>query len=86
MSIGTENTGNLVHELCEHVDSVINVFTEGCGKCCGFTGILTNVSCDAIKLITRDSCCFGPFAARFGTVTIIPIDEITAVTFCNTTF
>ena len=51
-----------------------------------YGSILTNVSCDAIKIITRDSCCFGPSNARFGTVTIIPIDEITAVTFCNTTF
>jgi hypothetical protein len=89
-----ENNGNrLIEELVEHIDSVVTIHTEGC-KCHGFTGLLTCVNCDSVKIITCcDGCgehfgggCSGGFGRRFGTVTIIPICEITAVTFCNTTF
>ena len=73
------DTNTLLNELCEHVDSLVTIFTEGSGRI-GFTGLLSSVNCDAVKLIT----CTG--GRRFGVITLIPLDQITACTFCNTTF
>lgn len=79
------NSGNnscLVDSLTENVNSVIVCYTEG--GC--FSGLLVSVNCECIKIITRacKSGC-GPSCGNiFGKVTVIPIDQITAVTFCNT--
>ena len=70
-----------LHEsLCENVNSLVTVYTDG--GCC-FTGLLCSVSSDAVKLVTTNySRCSS--CERFGKVTVIPIREIVAVTFCNT--
>lgn len=77
-SLQTNNSG-LIDELCDQIDSVVTIYTEGC---C-FTGLLAGVSSDAIKLITR--CASGcPGRNSFGRITIIRLCSIEAVTFCNT--
>jgi hypothetical protein len=75
----------LVNALCEYEDNVVTIYTEGCSNTCGFTGLLTHVSCDCVKLV---SCTNGGgcrSGCRFATVTVFPIDKIVAVTRCNTT-
>ncbi|NLT97698.1 MAG: hypothetical protein GXW96_06055 [Christensenellaceae bacterium] len=76
-----DNRRCLIDSLCENVDEVVTICTE---SCC-FTGLLCAVTCDCVKLITRGSghC---PGINCFGKVTVIPISQIEAVTFCNTTF
>lgn len=68
----------MMESLCDNLNSVITCFTE---NCC-FTGLLVAITCDAIKLVTKAShgC---PGQNCYGKVTIIPIREINAVTFCN---
>lgn len=74
-----DNRCCLIDSLCENVDEVVNICTE---FCC-YTGLLCAVSCDCVKLVTRNS--FGcPGRNCFGRITVIPLDQITAVTFCNT--
>ncbi|MGI5849019.1 MAG: hypothetical protein ACOX8Q_02960 [Christensenellales bacterium] len=71
----------LADELCDHLDSVVIIFTS----CFCFTGLLVGVSDDAVKIITRNShCC--PGRSFFGKITIIRLSDIEAVTFCNTSF
>lgn len=73
------SNSSLIDELCNNIDSVVTIYTEGC---C-FTGLLVGVSCDAVKLITRGaSGC--PSRSCFGKITIIRLCQIEAVTFCNT--
>lgn len=76
----SNRNNSTIHEaLCEAVNDVVTIY---CDSAC-FTGLLSSVCCDAVKLITqtcpRSSCNNN----RFGKVTIIPIDEVVAVTFCN---
>lgn len=59
-------------ELKENIDSLVTVFLT----CKCVTGILAGVSDDAIKIICRSG-------AR-PTVTICRIDDIQALTLCNT--
>lgn len=68
--------------LCKNVDSVVTIFTEAC---C-FTGLLCSVHCGTVKLITRNNhgCPGGCCSGYYGKLTLIPICEINAVTFCNT--
>ena len=70
---------SLVDALCENQDSVVTLYTD----CACFTGLLVGLTNDLVKLITR--CAPGcPGRGCFGKVTIIPLSEIQAVTFCNT--
>lgn len=80
MSCEPSNTRSCIYEsLCDNVNSLVTVYTDG--GCC-FTGLLVSVCCDCIKLVTQSySRCAG---SRFGKITVIPICEIVAVTFCNT--
>ena len=79
--MSNDNSNCLLSTLCDNLDELVTIFTEGGGRCSnGITGILVSVSCDACKLVTP-SC-----GIRAGTVTVIPIDQITAVTICNTSF
>lgn len=76
----------LCESLCENINSLVTIYTDG--GCC-FTGLLVSVGCDCCKLVTttypRGGCCgSGGNCNRFGKVTVIPINEIVAVTFCNT--
>lgn len=78
-----EQNGCLAESLCENVNSVVTVYTDG--AC--FTGLLVSVSCEAVKLITnscRSGCPGGSYVNCYGKVTVIPICQINAVTFCNT--
>ncbi len=76
-----DNRRCLIDSLCENVDEVVTICTE---SCC-FTGLLCAVTCDCVKLIQcGPTVC--PGRNCFGKVTIIPIGQIEAVTFCNTSF
>lgn len=79
MSCNENSNGALINTLCDNLDELVTIFTKGCSGVNGITGLLVNVACDACKLVTA-SC-----GRRFGTITVIPIDQITAVTVCNTT-
>jgi len=68
----------IYESLCENLNSQITVYTNS--GCC-FTGLLVGVSCDALKLVTN-TCVRG--CNRASRITICPIDEISAVTFCDT--
>lgn len=73
------NNDCLIDELGTHLDEVVTICTEGC---C-FTGLLVAVDSHLVKLITR--CQHGcPCPNLFGKTTLIPVREIEAVTFCNT--
>lgn len=76
-----DNRRCLIDSLCEHIDEVVTICTE---SCC-FTGLLSAVTCDCVKIIQcgPNNC---PGRNCFGKITIIPIGQIEAVTFCNTTF
>ena len=76
-----DNRRCLIDSLCENVDEVVTICTE---SCC-FTGLLCAVTCDCVKIIQCGpaNC---PGRNCFGKVTIIPIGQIEAVTFCNTSF
>ena len=76
------NNDCLYESLCENVNSTIVCYTEG--GC--FSGLLVSVSCECIKVITcgRRSGCGPTCGTDYGKVTVIPIEKITAVTFCNT--
>ncbi len=76
---GNDNSNCLLNTLCDNLDELVTIYTEGCGKCNGITGLLVSVCCDACKLVTP-TC-----GSRAGTITVIPLDQITAVTICNTT-
>jgi|LSQX01.2.fsa_nt_gb hypothetical protein len=71
----------LLDILFENQDEVVTIFTEGC-VC--FTGLLCDVNCEFCKLITKGSCGCPGSNNCFGKVTIIPLNQITAVTLCNT--
>lgn len=73
----------LVDALQDNVNSVVNCYTDG--GC--FSGLLVSANEDCCKVITstsRSSCCRSNCGNDFGKVTIIPINKITACTFCNT--
>ncbi len=73
------SNNSTIHEaLCEAVNDVVTIYVD---SAC-FTGLLTSVCCDAVKLITQ-TYPRSSYYNRFGKVTIIPIDEVVAVTFCN---
>lgn len=75
----TDSRHHLVDSLCDNIDSVVTICTEAC---C-FTGLLCAVNCDTVKLVTRHN--YGcPGCNYYGKLTVIPISEIVAVTFCNT--
>ena len=80
MSSGHDGHGgkhDLFDLLCDNVDSVVTIYTEAC---C-FTGLLCAVNYKTIKIITKNREC--PGCSYFGKLTIIPICQIDAVTFCN---
>jgi len=66
--------GSLINSLCNNLDRRVTVYT-GSSRC-GFTGLLADVNCDTCKLVTGCS-------AANNNITVIPIDKITACTFCN---
>lgn len=74
---GHDGKSCLFDLLCDNVDSVVTIYTEAC---C-FTGLLCAVNCKCIKLITKNRDC--PGYSCYGKLTIIPICQIDAVTFCN---
>lgn len=69
---------SIADSLHSNIDEVVTIYTDGC--CC-FTGLLCCISCGVVKLVTRNSC--GCRHNCYGNLTIIPICEIIAVTFCN---
>lgn len=74
----SHNNSCLLDSLCDNLNSIVTCYT--CGCC--FTGLLVAITCDCIKLVTRNStrsCSCNPY----GKITVIPICEIQAVTFCN---
>jgi hypothetical protein len=78
MSNSENSNSCLLNTLCDNLDEMVTIYTEGCSQVNGITGLLVSVSCDACKLVTP--CC----GRRAGTITVIPIDQIAAVTICNT--
>ena len=69
--------GGLTESLCKNIDEVVKI----CTGCCVYTGLLCSVHCGLVKLVTRQSC--GCRCNCYGSLTIIPICEIEAVTICN---
>lgn len=70
---------SILEELLEHIDTVVTVYTERFVH----TGLLVGINEDAIKLINKSAGNAGRSA--YGKVTLVRIDKIQAVTFCNTT-
>ncbi len=82
MSNEIESSGSitgLIEELCNNIDSVVTIYTDG--GC--FTGLLVAINNCLVKLITRSALSSCPYRNFFGRTTLIPLNEIVAVTFCN---
>lgn len=74
----TDRKHSLTDSLCKNIDEVVTIYTE----CHCFTGLLCCITCGVVKLVTKQ-CCGCRSCSCFGNLTIIPICEIVAVTFCN---
>jgi len=78
-------------ELSDMIGKPITVFVNGGGASgSGFTGILIEVLCDSIKLITampsaptihKNRSCKKKHCSNFGTCTTIMLNHITAITY-----
>lgn len=93
------SNNNLINTLISNVGRVVTVFTQSGGASgCGFTGLLVQVNCDCIKLVTELPCAPSqPFGLNinnqnfrknkccgneFGTTCVVPINSIASFV-CN---